>query len=100
MDLEKAESAPRAMGERRLRLFFYFAQRYVEGLTGSENEPSTETERKTKQKLRAGQKRPGIFMPITPGRPPVRSFTCLESSSSTRRLASFTAARISSCSIS
>src|ERR1700678_344961 len=39
----------------------------------------------------AAQNNPGIFSPATPGKPPEISFTCFDSSSSTRRVASFTA---------
>lgn len=46
------------------------------------------------------QKRPGILIPAIPGMPPERFFIWLASSSSTRREASFTAARTRSCSIS
>src|SRR5690348_8012639 len=46
------------------------------------------------------QKSPGMRNPPSPERLPVMSLSCLESSSSTRRDASFTAASTKSCSIS
>jgi hypothetical protein len=46
------------------------------------------------------QNRPGIFSPARPGRPLERLFIWLASSSSTRREASLTAARMRSCNIS